>query len=85
MDADEGIANTVQASARVGAGIISVTSPLAIHSDFMTDGFQARFAPHDTGGFMVAVTPGWGIIKTAKRINRKPQLSPAALGVRCEE
>ena len=51
----------------------------------MTDGFQARFVPHNNGGFMVAVTPGWGVIKTVAKMKRKPQLSPAALGIRGDE
>lgn len=51
----------------------------------MTDGFHARFVPHANGGFVTAVTQGWGIVKTVVKTNRVFQLSPGALGIRSGE
>ena len=95
MDADEGVANMVQASKAVGAGIISATSPLVIHSDTIARWDGKVFGPIgkaiEFGYGAVTVTPDGDMIIRGEFVggaidsDDKPQLSPAALGVRCEE
>lgn len=50
-----------------------------------TTDVRVQFVNRSTGGFVAAVTPGWGVVKTVVKTNRVFQLSPAALGVRVGE